>query len=1319
MKTEWKRALSAATFCVAGAGLSAGHAWAQAPASVDDSDRVVLSHNVHRLARPQYDRGRSDAGLPMERMILSLSLRPGAPQQLERLLASQQNPASPDYHRWLTPEQFAERFGRSQEDVEAAAAWLRGRGFSIDEVARSRGWINFSGTSALVEASFATEMHEYEVRGRLYHANATDPSIPTRLAAIVNGVVSLNSFPRQPNHRDLRPVSPEQLTPEYTTFAGDHYLAPADFATIYDLNPLYGAGIDGSGQTIAIVGRTDIRLADVQFFRSWFGLPANDPVFVHNGADPGDLGGGEETEADLDVEWSGAVAPHATIKFVISKSTFATDGVDLSAQYIVNNNLAAAMSTSFGQCEATMGTTELAFYSNLWSQAAAQGITSFVSSGDAGAAGCNSGSDTTGFGKAVSGLCSTPYDVCVGGSQFADTSNPALYWSSTNNPTSEASALSYIPELAWNESGSVSGGSGLWATGGGASNSFTKPTWQSAPGVPADGRRDVPDVSLSAAGHDGYLIFQGHTSGVNGLGAVGGTSASSPSFAGLMALVVQKTGARQGNANTVFYQMATSQYGGTGVAVFHDVTSGNNTVPGVSGFSCGIAYDQATGLGSVDGALLVNNWGAATSPDFSVSAAPASVSVVQGGNATSAITVGSTNGFNSAVALSASGVPSGVTASFSASPVTPPANGSVVTTLTLAAAATAVPGTFSVTVTGTSGATAHTTTVSLTVTSAGVPQMSIGDVQVVEGNAGTTAAVFAVTLSNASASAVSASWATSDGAATAPADYVAGSGTVNFTPGTTAQTLVVLVNGDTIAEPDETFHVDLASAVGATLLKSRGVGTILDDDGSSTPPVKSFAVVSTGGTGATSGHDRLQWVNPVGGSPIEMRIRFKKGLGCTPPTDAAATYDGLISPPIGVPGQPQFTDNLGLDLNTSYCYTVWAIYPGSVASPGVSAIGRPFDATGLVKWKYSTGSGTVGVAPPTVGLNGVLAVDNAGEVEAMSRSASGGTWPTGPPDWTPVSLGSPSQSRNPIVPVSGGSRIFAATQDGHVHSIDTATGAIDWSRLLSPAATTGAPAGIFSAFGGQHDAIFEGTSATDNNVLQALDPATGAPIAAFGPPTNAGIGPILGMPAVDYSQSPVNRVYFATRSGSAPETLWCLELGPPGPLALTLKWKVALGNISGSVVLSNGRVWVGTDAGQVFSIRASDGGDLHQVNLGDGAVRGFVFPDRSNSSVYVSTDSGVFRITDTGAPTMVTNWFAAVTNPSPPLLWPGTTHLYVGGGDGLLHEIDTATTAQKTLPLDYDPNTFVVGAPSLDIGFDLVLVGSERGTFYAVQVPLP
>jgi pseudomonalisin len=721
MIPKWYRVsrVLAVTSLVAGVVAGRGSAQAAALPAVDDSDRVFQQRSVHPYARPEFDKGRADVALPMERMVLSVSMSATARRQLERFLANQQNPASPDYQRWLTPEEFGRRFGRSNEEMELIQDWLGAHGFRIDEVAAGRGWINFSGTAADVEQAFGTEIHDYEVNGKIYRANVADASLPRALSRLVDGVVSLHSFPRQRHESRFRAVDPQELTPEYTSSSGSHYVAPADFATIYNLPSLYSAGIDGTGQTVAIVGRTDISLADVQYFRSYFGLPAKDPIFVHNGADPGNLGGGEEGEADLDVQWSGAVARGATIKFVISKSTTTTDGVDLSAQYIVNNNLASVMSTSFGACESSMGSAELAFYNSLWAQAAAQGITSMVSSGDSGAAGCSSPSSSRGSGKAVSGLCSTPNNVCVGGTQYADTSNPSAYWAATNDATTKASALSYIPEIAWNESGSVSGGSGLWATGGGVSSTYSKPTWQSAPGVPSDGKRDVPDVSLAAGSHDGVLVFQGHTASNMGLYVVGGTSVASPCFAGVMALVDQKTGQRQGNANTILYQLGTSQYSGSGPVVFHDITSGNNSVPGVTGYSCGTGYDRATGLGSVDGAMLVNNWSASATPAYSVSVSPGSVSLVQGTSATATVTIGSTNGFNSAVSLSVAGLPSGVTATFSPASVTPPANGTATSSLALTASSSAAVGSVSAAITGASGSTSKTASLGVAVTAAG------------------------------------------------------------------------------------------------------------------------------------------------------------------------------------------------------------------------------------------------------------------------------------------------------------------------------------------------------------------------------------------------------------------------------------------------------------------------------------------------------------------------------------------------------------------------------------------------------------------------
>ncbi len=558
----------------------------------------------------------------------------------------------------------------------------------VEEITAGRRSIVFSGTAAQVESAFHTRIHAYKIGDELHHANATDPAIPVALAQVVGGVVSLHDFRSEPTHSAARIPAPD------FTSGGSHYLAPADFATIYDLAPLYQASLNGSGQSVAIVARSNINLSDVRQFRTFFGLPANDPKIVINGTDPGIWNSGEETEADLDVEWSGAVAKNATIQFVVSKSTNSSDGVDLSAQYIVNHNLAPVMSTSFGLCEASLGSSGNSFLNSLWQQAAAQGITVFVSSGDNGAAGCDSSSASTAtHGLGVNGLCSTPYSVCVGGTEFKDTSNPSLYWSPSNASGTQASALSYIPEVVWNESGP---GQGLWAGGGGMSTIYAKPSWQTGTGVPADGKRDVPDVSLTSAGHDGYLIVQ-----AGGLYVVGGTSAASPSFAGIMALVVQHAAARQGNANTVFYPLAAKQRTG-GASVFHDITSGNNSVPGQTGFNAAVVYDQATGLGSVDASVLVNHWGDATAvPTFKVTPSASSVSVIRGSNNSLTMSVTVSGGFNAAVAFSVSGLPSGVSGAFTPATLSAPGSGSSV--LKLSATSSTAPGVYSATVTATGG----------------------------------------------------------------------------------------------------------------------------------------------------------------------------------------------------------------------------------------------------------------------------------------------------------------------------------------------------------------------------------------------------------------------------------------------------------------------------------------------------------------------------------------------------------------------------------------------------------------------------------------
>ena len=678
---------------------------ALAQRSINEADRVIKHGNVHPLARAEFDRGSADLNLPMENMILSLSPRASAKAELDALLADLQNPKSPNFHHFLSPQEFGLRFGPTDQDVADAANWLKSHGFRIEEIANSKLWINFSGNVQQVERAFQTNIRQFEVNGQIHYANATDPSIPRAFAGLVEGVVSLHDFPLKHD------ASLHQLPPDANLVGGGNALAPGDFATIYNLTPLYNAGIDGTGQTIAIVGRTDIVLGDVQFFRSNFLLPAKDPVFIHNGNAPGDLHGTEELEADLDVEWSGAVAKNATIDFVISKSTHTTDGVNLSAQFIVNNNLAPVMSTSFGLCEQSLGAAGNTFWNTLWTQAAAQGITSMVSSGDSGAAGCDVDTALTGTIQAVSGVSSTPNNVAVGGTEFND--GAGGFWAAVNNPDS-SSALGPIPEIVWNESGTIPvTGKDLFATGGGVSTIYAKPMFQTGPGVPVDGFRDVPDVALNSAAHTPYLIIQGHTPNVLGLVGASGTSAASPSFAGIMALVVQKTGSAQGNANNVLYSMANTQFAG-GAAVFNDVTSGNNSVPGVAGFSAGAGYDQTTGWGSVNAANLVNTWNN-NSPDFGLVVSPTSQTVVQGNSAVYSATITALNNYTGTINFSVSGLPAGAT-------LTPPppavinSGSSTITILTNNGATTPV-GSYPLTISATDGVLTHTASVTLVVAS--------------------------------------------------------------------------------------------------------------------------------------------------------------------------------------------------------------------------------------------------------------------------------------------------------------------------------------------------------------------------------------------------------------------------------------------------------------------------------------------------------------------------------------------------------------------------------------------------------------------------
>ena len=440
---------------------------------VNDSVLVTLRGNTHPLAQPQFDQGAAPPDLPMTRMLLVLKRSAAQEAELEKLLDDQQDRNSPSYHQWLTPDTFGQQFGPSDQDIQALATWLQSHGFQVGPISRGRTVIEFSGTAVQVQQAFRAEIHKYTVNGEDHWANASDPQIPAALSPVVEGVASLHNFPKQPAYHlggifsksratgRVKMLQPGYTVPNACGGITCYFVGPYDFATIYNVLPLWStipAAIDGTGQSIAILGESNINPQDVADFRNLFGLSPNVPNVIVDGSDPG-LVSMAETEADLDVEWSGAVARGATINLVIAQPTEATSGVDLAAVRAVEDNIAPIISESFLQCELFLGAAGNSFQNSIREQAAAQGITFLTASGDQGSAGCdffsgNAPAPAT-HGLMVNGLATSPYGIAVGGTDFLNfgpTYNqnaPSPYWSLTNDPH-EASALGYVPETTWN-----------------------------------------------------------------------------------------------------------------------------------------------------------------------------------------------------------------------------------------------------------------------------------------------------------------------------------------------------------------------------------------------------------------------------------------------------------------------------------------------------------------------------------------------------------------------------------------------------------------------------------------------------------------------------------------------------------------------------------------------------------------------------------------------------------------------------------------------------------------------------------------------------
>jgi subtilase family serine protease len=610
---------------------------------------VKLTGNVHRKALPEFDQGPVDPALRLG--TITLLTVPTASQQtsLRQVVAQQQDSTSANFHKWLTPEQYADDFGLSRSDVQKIAAWLKSQGFSTIQVARARNWVSFNGTAAQVDSAFGTEIHRYSVKGELHYANSVSPSIPAALASVVTAVRGLNDFRPKPLgiRRNIG------LRPDYNSTNLGDVVAPGDIKMIYDVKPLYDAGIDGTGQKLAVAGQTDVYLADLTDFRTGFGLSAiscttngsgvitacNDPHFkyVLGGNDPGVSQNGDVSEADLDLEWSGATARNAQVIYVNSTDTFT------SYYYAIDHNLAPVVSLSYGLCELD----NAGFFNSDEAELAlgnSEGITIVNSSGDSGAAQCDYSNTPAVRGLSVSYPASSPSVTGVGGTSVPLNEYTGTYWGTTNG-SDGGTALGYIPEVAWNDDELIGqfcsanlnntfckqGGStavqgwvpitstataqadiGISSTGGGPSNcktssagvctaGFPKPSFQTVTISGQASARFTPDVSLLASPNFPGFIFctqlselglagTGSTcaSGIsnaveNDFSVIGGTSASAPVFAGMVTLLNQYLAGPSspglGNINPTLYSLAQTPSN----QAFHPVTSADNIAYCTSG----------------------------------------------------------------------------------------------------------------------------------------------------------------------------------------------------------------------------------------------------------------------------------------------------------------------------------------------------------------------------------------------------------------------------------------------------------------------------------------------------------------------------------------------------------------------------------------------------------------------------------------------------------------------------------------------------------------------------------------------------------------
>ncbi len=648
--------------------------------TIDETKLVALRGHVIPVATAANDLGPVADSFDLDHMQLVLQRSAEQEQALNQLMDEQTDPTSPNFHHWLTAKEFGKQFGVAKADIDTLTSWLESHGFRVNKVYANRMLIDFSGTAGQLQDVFHTPIHQIAINGEAHIANISDPQIPAALTPVVTGIASLNDIKPKPMHEPVAQYTfggCSDASPKLTEPGTCYAITPQDTQAIYNLTPLYNIGISGQGQTIYVVEDTDVYNfpGDWNTYRSTFGLSGYSGSFTQlhplSCTDPGATA--DDGEAALDVEMATSVAPSAAIDLISCPSGTFTFGGQIALQNLINETSPAAtagvVSVSYGICEAFNGAGGNAAFYNTYEQAAAQGFSVFVASGDEGPSSCSALFASSGTPLAydvaslgVTGWGETPYNVSVGGTDFEDTYNVkeagasfSTYWNSTNT-SGYGSALKYIPEIPWNDScasvltsdvltgsfttygtggtcnnatydtssgylstGAASGGASNCATGAGGTDQssdalsdpmcqgYAKPSWQSAYGVPTDGLRDIPDVSMFASngvwGHyevicwsdpaytsDGSASCSGAPSTWTGFG---GTSVATPAMAGIQALVNQRTGETWGNPNSIYYQLAQTEYGIQGgtfegascnssasggpasTCVFNDITQGD------------------------------------------------------------------------------------------------------------------------------------------------------------------------------------------------------------------------------------------------------------------------------------------------------------------------------------------------------------------------------------------------------------------------------------------------------------------------------------------------------------------------------------------------------------------------------------------------------------------------------------------------------------------------------------------------------------------------------------------------------------------------